>query len=54
MAGGVSALYGRNHGGANEAVLRMLDEIEHKDNIPKIIEDVKNKKRRLMGFGHRI
>lgn len=54
LAGGIAALYGPSHGGANEAVLRMLEEIKTVDNIPKFITEVKNKKRRLMGFGHRV
>ena len=54
LAGGVAALYGPMHGGANEAVLRMLEEIKTVDNIPKFIQEVKDKKRRLMGFGHRV
>ena len=54
VAGAVTALYGPRHGGANEAVLRMLEEIGDVKNIPKFIEDVKNKKRVLMGFGHRV
>ena len=54
MAGAAAALYGPRHGGANEAVLRMLEQIGEKKNIPQFIEDVKNKKRLLMGFGHRI
>ena len=49
-----AALYGPLHGGANEAVLRMLDEIGTKDNIPGFIKDVKEGKGRLMGFGHRV
>jgi citrate synthase len=40
--------------GANEAVLRMLDEIKDEKNIPQFIEDVKNKKKLLFGFGHRV
>ena len=52
MAAG--ALYGPKHGGANEAVIRMLEEIGTKDNINKFISDVKNRKRVLMGFGHRV
>lgn len=48
------ALYGPLHGGANEAVLRMLEEIGTKDKVPDFIEQVKRKERRLMGFGHRI
>jgi len=42
------------HGGANEAVLDMLEEIGTVENVPKFIEGVKNKKKKLMGFGHRI
>ena len=54
VAGGVAALYGPLHGGANEAVLRMLDRIESTDNIPDFLEGVKNKNEKLMGFGHRV
>jgi citrate synthase len=54
MAGGASALYGPKHGGANEAVLRMLEEIGSIENIPKFIQDVKDRKKLLMGFGHRV
>jgi len=54
LAGAVTALYGPRHGGANEAVLRMLEQIGSKDKIPQFIEDVKNKKKMLMGFGHRV
>ena len=54
VAGGVAALYGPLHGGANEAVLRMLDRIESTDNIPDFLEGVKNKDEKLMGFGHRV
>ena len=54
MAGAAAALYGPLHGGANEAVLRMLSEIGSVDKIPAIIEEVKKGKRRLMGFGHRV
>merc|ERR1712196_215822 len=54
MSGATAALYGPLHGGANEAVLRMLEEIGSVENIPKFIADVKAKKRRLMGFGHRV
>jgi citrate synthase len=49
-----AALYGPLHGGANEAVLRMLDEIGTKDNIPAFVKEVKEGKGRLMGFGHRV
>jgi citrate synthase len=52
MAAG--ALYGPKHGGANEAVIRMLEQIGTKDNIAKFINEVKNKKRVLSGFGHRV
>ena len=54
VAGGVAALYGPLHGGANEAVLRMLREIGTKDRIPEFIRDVKAGKAKLMGFGHRV
>lgn len=53
-AGAAAALYGPLHGGANEAVLRMLDEIGTKDRVPTFIKDVKEGKGKLMGFGHRI
>ncbi|MFM9127856.1 MAG: citrate/2-methylcitrate synthase, partial [Solirubrobacterales bacterium] len=52
IAAGVGALYGPLHGGANEAVLRMLRRIETKDRIPAFIEGVKAGDERLMGFGH--
>jgi citrate synthase len=54
VAAGVAALYGPLHGGANEAVLKMLERIERKENIPDFLEGVKNKDERLMGFGHRV
>jgi citrate synthase len=54
VAAGVAALYGPLHGGANEAVLRMLRRIEKKENIPGFIEGVKGGSERLMGFGHRV
>ena len=54
VAAGVAALYGPLHGGANEAVLRMLQRIGSKDNVPGFIEGVKNGDERLMGFGHRV
>jgi citrate synthase len=54
VAAGVAALYGPLHGGANEAVLRMLERIESKDNIPDFLERVKNRDEKLMGFGHRV
>jgi citrate synthase len=56
IAAGIVTLWGRAHGGANEAVLKMLAEIGTQDNIPKFIERAKDKKDpfRLMGFGHRV
>jgi citrate synthase len=54
VAAGVAALYGPLHGGANEAVLRMLDRIEKVENIPDFLQGVKDKKEKLMGFGHRV
>ncbi|HEX8647969.1 MAG TPA: citrate synthase [Thermoleophilaceae bacterium] len=54
VAAGVAALYGPLHGGANEAVLRMLDRIGTKENIPDFLEGVKAGKEKLMGFGHRV
>jgi citrate synthase len=54
VAAGVAALYGPLHGGANEQVLKMLDRIERKENIPDFLEGVKNGDERLMGFGHRV
>ena len=53
-AGAMAALFGPLHGGANEAVLRMLEEIGSTDNIPGFMESVKRGERRLMGFGHRV
>ncbi|MFT9374321.1 citrate synthase [Komagataeibacter saccharivorans] len=56
ISAGIAALWGPAHGGANEAVLKMLAEIGHKDNIPEFIAKVKDKTSgvRLMGFGHRV
>ncbi len=54
MAGAAAALYGPLHGGANEAVLRMLGEIGSVSNIPSFIERVKKREVLLMGFGHRV
>jgi citrate synthase len=54
IAAGVAALYGPLHGGANEAVLRMLKRIGTKENIPAFIKGVKEGDERLMGFGHRV
>jgi citrate synthase len=54
VAAGIAALYGPLHGGANEAVLRMLRRIETKENVPGFIDGVKNGDEKLMGFGHRV
>ncbi len=54
VAAGVAALYGPLHGGANEAVLRMLQEIGSVDRVPEFITRVKDGRARLMGFGHRV
>lgn len=54
VAGAAAALYGPLHGGANEAVLRMLMEIGSKDRVPEFIKKVKGGDGRLMGFGHRV
>ncbi len=54
VAGGIAALYGPLHGGANEAVLRMLQRIERTENIPDFLKGVEEGKERLMGFGHRV
>ena len=54
VAGAAAALYGPLHGGANEAVLRMLEEICSKENVPGFMKAVKAGERRLMGFGHRV
>jgi citrate synthase len=56
IAAGIAALWGPAHGGANEAVLKMLAEIGHVDNIPSFIEKVKDRNSgvKLMGFGHRV
>jgi citrate synthase len=54
MAGAAAALYGPLHGGANEAVLRMLNEIGSVSAIPEYIKRVKDREVRLMGFGHRV
>jgi citrate synthase len=53
-AAAAAALSGPLHGGANEEVLRMLDEIGSKDNVPAYIKKIKEGKGKLMGFGHRI
>jgi citrate synthase len=56
IAAGIASLWGPAHGGANEAVLKMLEEIGHVDRIPEFIARVKDKNSnvRLMGFGHRV
>jgi citrate synthase len=54
LAGAMGGLFGPLHGGANEAVLRMLQRIGTMDNIPTFMEGVKRKEERLMGFGHRV
>ena len=54
LAGAMAALYGPLHGGANEAVLRMLHRIGDVKNVPAFIKRVKNREERLMGFGHRV
>ena len=54
VSAGVAALYGPLHGGANEQVLSMLDEIGDVKNVPAFIEGVKKHERLLMGFGHRV
>ncbi len=56
LSAGVASLWGPAHGGANEAVLNMLEEIGHKSNIPEFIKRAKDKNDpfRLMGFGHRV
>jgi citrate synthase len=53
-AAAAAALYGPLHGGANEAVLRMLNEIGSKDKVPEFIKKVQSGEGRLMGFGHRV
>jgi citrate synthase len=54
VAAGVGALYGPLHGGANEAVLRMLRRIKTKENVPDFVQGVKDGNEKLMGFGHRV
>ncbi|MDP7133635.1 MAG: citrate/2-methylcitrate synthase, partial [Planctomycetota bacterium] len=53
-AAAAAALYGPLHGGANEQVLRMLNEIGSKDRVPEYVRQVKKREFRLMGFGHRV
>lgn len=54
IAASAAALYGPLHGGANEAVIRMLEKIGKVENVPQFLEDVKTKKTLLFGFGHRV
>ncbi|HZI93311.1 MAG TPA: citrate synthase [Patescibacteria group bacterium] len=54
IAAATAALYGPLHGGANEAVLRMLRQIGAKSNVPEFVKRVKSGEGRLMGFGHRV
>ena len=56
IAAGIASLWGPSHGGANQAVLEMLNQIGHKKNIPEFLERAKDKDDpfRLMGFGHRV
>ncbi len=56
ISAGIASLWGPAHGGANEAVIRMLDEISSPDELPKYVERAKDKNDdfRLMGFGHRV
>ncbi|WP_299149232.1 citrate synthase [uncultured Acinetobacter sp.] len=54
IAAGISALWGPAHGGANEAVLKMLDEIGSVEHVAEFMEKVKTKEVKLMGFGHRV
>ncbi|KAJ3032620.1 hypothetical protein HDV00_007314 [Rhizophlyctis rosea] len=54
VSGAAAALYGPLHGGANEAVLRMLEDIGSVDKVATFLEEVKQRKRKLMGFGHRV
>ncbi len=54
LAGAAAALYGPLHGGANEAVLRMLNEIGSIDRVPEYVKRAKEGEFRLMGFGHRV
>ena len=56
IAAGIASLWGPAHGGANEAVLKMLADIGHVDNIPEFLSEVKDKNNhaKLMGFGHRV
>jgi citrate synthase len=54
VASGIAALWGPAHGGANEAALKMLEEIGDVSHVADYVQGVKDKKYRLMGFGHRV
>ncbi|MFA7399769.1 MAG: citrate synthase [Sideroxydans sp.] len=54
IASGIAALWGPAHGGANEAALKMLEEIGDLSRVPEYVQGVKDKKYKLMGFGHRV
>jgi citrate synthase len=54
IAAGIACLWGPAHGGANEEALKMLEEIGTVDRIPEYIQGVKDRRYRLMGFGHRV
>ena len=54
IAAGIACLWGPSHGGANEEALNMLKEIGTPERIPEYVQGVKDKKYRLMGFGHRV
>jgi citrate synthase len=54
IAAGIACLWGPSHGGANEEALNMLREIGTVDRIPEYVQGVKDRKYRLMGFGHRV
>ena len=54
ISASAAALYGPLHGGANEAVIRMLETIGKVENVPNFIADVKARKTLLFGFGHRV
>lgn len=54
IAAGIACLWGPSHGGANQEALEMLDEIGSVENIPAFVQGVKDKKYKLMGFGHRV
>lgn len=54
IASGIAALWGPSHGGANEAVLNMLDEIGSVEHVAEFMEKVKRREAKLMGFGHRV